>query len=138
SFLHAYAWPEHERRAGAAIARAAPTLRVSLSSEVVPEIREYERASTTLANVYVQGLVERYLADLRARLRRLAFRGRFAVMLSSGGIATAETAARFPVRLLESGPAAGALAAASFGEAAGIPDLLSFDMGGTTAKLCTI
>ena len=138
SFLHSFTNPEHERAAGEAIDRAAPSLRVALSSEVVPEIREYERTSTTLANVYVQGLVERYLGDLVERLRRLAFRGRFAVMLSSGGIATAETAARFPVRMLESGPAAGALAAAAFGDASGERDLLSFDMGGTTAKLCVI
>ncbi|HEY6054986.1 MAG TPA: hydantoinase/oxoprolinase family protein, partial [Gaiellaceae bacterium] len=138
SFLHSFTNPEHERRAAAAIARAAPGLRVSLSSEVVPEIREFERTSTALANVYVQGLVEDYLRDMRGRLERLGFGGRLTVMLSSGGIATAETATRFPVRMLESGPAAGALAAAAFGEAAGEPDLLSFDMGGTTAKLCAI
>ncbi|HET8607972.1 MAG TPA: hydantoinase/oxoprolinase family protein [Gaiellaceae bacterium] len=138
SFLHSFASPEHEQRAGEAIRRAAPGLRVSLSSEVVPEIREYERTSTTLANVYVQALVEDYLRDMEGRLERLGFRGRLTVMLSSGGIATVETASRFPVRMLESGPAAGALAAAAFGEAAGEPDLLSFDMGGTTAKLCAI
>jgi N-methylhydantoinase A len=138
SFLHSFTNPEHEQRAAAAVARAAPGLRVSLSSEVVPAIREYERTSTTVANVYVQGLVEDYLRDMRERLARLGFQGRFTIMLSSGGVATAETAARFPVRMLESGPAAGALAAASFGEAAGEADLLSFDMGGTTAKLCVI
>jgi N-methylhydantoinase A len=137
-FLHSYASPEHERRAGAAIERAAPSLRVSLSSAVAPEIREFERISTTLANAYVQGLVESYLEDLVARVERLGFRGRFTVMLSSGGIATQETATRFPVRLLESGPAAGALAAAALGEESGEPDLLSFDMGGTTAKLCLV
>jgi N-methylhydantoinase A len=138
SFLHSFTNGEHERRAAQAVRRAAPGLRVSLSSEVVPEIREYERTSTTLANVYVQGLVEDYLRDMQERLARAGFDGRFTVMLSSGGIATAETAGRFPVRMLESGPAAGALAAAAFGEAAGIRDLLSFDMGGTTAKLCAI
>ncbi|MDX6511373.1 MAG: N-methylhydantoinase, partial [Gaiellaceae bacterium] len=111
---------------------------VSLSSEVVPEIREFERTSTTLANVYVQELVERYLRDLEDRLVRLNFRGRLTVMLSGGGIATVDTASRYPVRLLESGPAAGALAAAAFGAESGERDLLSFDMGGTTAKLCLV
>ncbi|HSP74388.1 MAG TPA: hydantoinase/oxoprolinase family protein, partial [Gaiellaceae bacterium] len=135
---HSFTNPEHEQRAAEAIRRAAPELRVSLSSEVVPEIREFERTSTALANVYVQGLVEDYLDDMRGRLEQLGFGGRLTVMLSSGGIATVETATRFPVRMLESGPAAGALAAAAFGEAAGEPDLLSFDMGGTTAKLCAI
>jgi N-methylhydantoinase A len=138
SFLHSFTNAEHELAAREALRRAAPELRVSLSSEVVPEIRELERTSTTLANVYVQDLVERYLADLVERLERLGFGGRFFVMLSGGGIATVETASRFPVRLLESGPAAGALAAAAFAQAAGVDDLLSFDMGGTTAKLCAI
>jgi N-methylhydantoinase A len=138
SFLHAYANDAHEREALAAIERAAPDLRVSLSSEVVSEIREFERTSTTLANVYVQELVERYLADLASRLERLGFGGRLAVMLSGGGIATVETASRFPVRIVESGPAAGALAAAALGAQAGVAELLSFDMGGTTAKLCAI
>ncbi len=138
AFLHSFTNPEHERTAREVVLRAAPEMRVSLSSEVVPEIREYERTSTTVANVYVQALVDRYLSDLTERLERRGFRGRLCVMLSSGGIATIETARRFPVRMLESGPAAGALAAASFGRASGITDLLSFDMGGTTAKLCVI
>jgi N-methylhydantoinase A len=138
SFLHSFTNAEHERQARGAIERAAPDLRVSLSSEVVPEIREFERTSTTLANVYVQSLVERYLRDLVERLERLGFGRRFMVMLSSGGTATVETASRFPVRLLESGPAAGALAAAAFGDESGERDLLSFDMGGTTAKLCLV
>jgi N-methylhydantoinase A len=138
SFLHSFTNPEHERQARAAIAQAAPKLRVSLSSDVVPEIREFERTSTTLVNVYVQSLVEGYLQDLVERLERLGFRRRFMVMLSSGGIATMETASRYPVRLLESGPAAGALAAAAFGAESGEGDLLSFDMGGTTAKLCVV
>jgi N-methylhydantoinase A len=137
-FLNSFANPEHERRARAAVGRAAPELRVSISSEVVPEIREFERASTTIANVYVQARVERYLRELEARLHRLGFGGSFFVMLSSGGIATVDTAVRFPIRLLESGPAAGALAAATYGNASGRPNLMSFDMGGTTAKLCVI
>ena len=111
---------------------------MSLSSEVVAEIREFQRTSTTLANVYVQERVSDYLAQLQARLDEIGFRGSFFVMLSSGGIATRETASRFPVRLLESGPAAGAIAAAEAGMRSGHRDLLSFDMGGTTAKLCVI
>ena len=113
-------------------------MRVSLSSEVVPEIREYERTSTTIANVYVQQRVDRYLRDLERRLRDLGFRGQLFVMFSSGGIGTIETATRFPIRLLESGPAAGALATAYYGGLTGMSDLMSFDMGGTTAKLCVI
>lgn len=138
AFLHSYANPEHERRAAEVIARVAPEMHVALSAEVNPEIREYERTSTTIANVYVQDLVDRYLAELQERLARLGFRGKLFVMLSSGGIGTVETATRFPIRLLESGPAAGALATAYYGRAAGYGDLLSFDMGGTTAKLCVI
>ncbi|OGQ80066.1 MAG: methylhydantoinase [Deltaproteobacteria bacterium RIFCSPLOWO2_12_FULL_60_19] len=137
-YLNSFRNPAHERRAAEIIAEVAPQIRVSLSSEVVAEIREYQRASTTVANVYVQERVANYLAELRRRLERLSFNGSFFVMLSSGGIATAQTAAKFPVRLLESGPAAGALAAAHLGARAGFPDLLSFDMGGTTAKLCAV
>src|SRR5262245_20133541 len=114
------------------------TIRVSLSSDVVAEIREFQRTSTTVANVYVQERVSDYLTQLQQRLDSIGFVGSFFVMLSSGGIATRDTASRFPVRLLESGPAAGALAAAQAGILAGHRDLLSFDMGGTTAKLCVI
>ncbi|MCY4649844.1 MAG: hydantoinase/oxoprolinase family protein [bacterium] len=138
SFLHSFTNPANEQAARRAVTRAAPGLRVSTSSEVAPEIREYERTSTTIANVYVQPLAEQYLQDLQSRLADLGFGGSFFVMLSSGGIATVETAARFPIRLLESGPAAGALAAATLGAEVGVDDLLSFDMGGTTAKLCVI
>jgi len=137
-FLHSFANPTAERAAQTAVQRVAPHLRVAISSDVVPEIREFERASTTIANVYVQERVARYLRELEARLQRLGFDGNFFLMLSSGGIATVETAVRFPVRLLESGPAAGALAATAYGLAAGHPNLLSFDMGGTTAKICVI
>ena len=138
AFLNSFANPELERRAREAVLRAAPDMRVSISSDVVPEIREYERTSTTVANVYVQARVERYLRDLEQRLARAGFRGALLLMISSGALATVETAARFPVRLLESGPAGGALAAAAFGAAAGYDDLLSFDMGGTTAKFAVI
>jgi N-methylhydantoinase A len=138
SFLHAFSNPAHEVAAREALQRAAPGLRVSISSEVVPEIREYERASTTIANVYVQRLISDYLGELQRRLESRGFAGRLYVMLSSGGVATLETARRFPIRLLESGPAAGALAAAAHSRATGSPDVLSFDMGGTTAKLCVV
>jgi N-methylhydantoinase A len=138
SYLNSYRNPAHERRTGEIVAEVAPLIRVSLSSEVVSEIREFQRTSTTLANVYVQERVSEYLAQLEARLEAIGFNGSFFVMLSSGGIATRNTASRFPVRLLESGPAAGALAAAQAGMLSGHRDLLSFDMGGTTAKLCVI
>lgn len=138
SYLNSYRNPAHERRTGEIVAEVAPQIRVSLSSEVVAEIREFQRTSTTLANVYVQERVSDYLAQLEARLKAIGFSGSFFVMLSSGGIATRDTASRFPVRLLESGPAAGALAAAQAGVLSGHRDLLSFDMGGTTAKLCVI
>ncbi len=137
-YLNSFRDPTHERRTAELIAEVAPNVRVSLSSEVVAEIREFQRTSTTAANVYVQQQVASYLDELRRRLDRLGFVGSFFVMLSSGGIATTETASRFPVRLLESGPAAGALAAAQQGIRAGHRDLLSFDMGGTTAKLCAV
>jgi N-methylhydantoinase A len=121
-FLHAYAHPAHERQVGALLAESLPELRVALSSEVAGEIREYERMSTTLVNVYVQRVVERYLDDIQRELERIGSRARLLIMLSSGGIATVDTARRFPVRLVESGPAAGALAAAHMGRLAGRPN----------------
>ncbi|HEV2580448.1 MAG TPA: hydantoinase/oxoprolinase family protein, partial [Ktedonobacteraceae bacterium] len=138
AFVNSFANGSAEREARAVIQEIAPEMRVAVSSEVVPEIREFERTSTTIINVYVQELVERYLRELQARLARMGFDGSLFLMISSGGIVTVETAIRFPVRLLESGPAAGALAAASYGAACGFADLLSFDMGGTTAKFCVI
>src|SRR5919199_2289822 len=138
SFVHSYANPAHEQLVGAIIGEVAPGVRVSLSSEVVPEIREYERTSTTVVNVYVQALVETYLAELVRRLEALGIRGELLLMLSSGAISTVETASRFPLRLLESGPAGGALASAYFGQRASVANLMPFDMGGTTAKLCVI
>jgi N-methylhydantoinase A len=137
-FIHSYANPEHERLVGDIIREIAPEIRVSLSSDVVPEIREYERTSTTVVNVYVQGLVEDYLVELVRRLQQLGISGELFLMLSSGGISTVETASRYPLRLLESGPAGGALASAYFGRQADVANLMAFDMGGTTAKLCVI
>ncbi len=136
--LHAYLNPIHERRLAALLREAAPHVAVSCSWEVVPEIREYERASTTTANVYVAPLMARYLENLEARLHGLGIPGQLYVMQSSGGIALPPLARRLPVRLVESGPAAGALAAAQAARERGDSRLLSFDMGGTTAKACVI
>src|SRR5437660_11023794 len=110
--LHAYRNPVHERALAALCAEILPGVPVSCSSDVVPEIREYERTSTTTANVYVMPLMARYLDDLERKLHELGVPGRLYVMMSAGGIATPETAKRVPIRLVESGPAAGALAAA--------------------------
>lgn len=137
-FLHSHVNPEHERRARDVIRQVAPSLRVALSSDINPEVREYERFSTTIANVYVQGVVEDYLAELRSGLQGLGVRDAPMIMLSNGGVTAIEVAQRFPIRMLESGPAGGALGAVAFGKNTGDPDLLAFDMGGTTAKLCMI
>jgi N-methylhydantoinase A len=137
-FLHSYANPAHERRAAEIVREEAPHVAVSLSSEISPVIREYERTSTTVVNAYVMTAVRDYLGRLEEALRGLEYRGRLFVMQSGGGIATAETMARFPVRMIESGPAAGALMAAAYGKLTGHADLVAFDMGGTTAKLSLI
>jgi N-methylhydantoinase A len=136
--LHAYRNPVHERALARLCAELAPGVPVSCSSDVVPEIREYERTSTTAANVYVMPLMSRYLDDLERKLQGLGIPGRLYVMMSAGGIATPETAKRVPIRLVESGPAAGALAAARMARQVGMDRVLSFDMGGTTAKACVI
>src|SRR6266851_9845161 len=136
--LHAYRNPLHERALQQLCAELAPGVPVSTSSEVVPEIREYERTSTTCGNVYVMPLMSRYLDDLERKLHELGIPGNFYIMLSSGGVATPATAKGVPIRLVESGPAAGALAAARMARELGEPKLLSFDMGGTTAKACVI
>src|SRR5215475_12823131 len=137
-FLHAYANPAHERRAAEIVREEAPHVAVSLSSDVSPVIREYERTSTTVVNAYVMTAVRDYLGRLERALQARDYRGRLFVMQSGGGIATAQTMARFPVRMIESGPAAGALMAAVYGKLAGQDDLVAFDMGGTTAKLSLI
>jgi len=138
SFLNAFAGGTHEEEARAWLAEHLPHATVSISSEVAPQIREYERMSTTVANAYVQPLTERYLQRIKEDLRAGGFQHDLYLMLSSGGITTVDTAARFPVRLTESGPAAGALAAVYYGKLTGNADLVSFDMGGTTAKMCLI
>ncbi len=137
-FLHSFRNPAHERRMKAIIRKVAPEMSVTLSSELIPEIREYERASTTVANGFALPPTRRYLANFREQLNKLGFGGEFLMMLSHGGITTPEVAADFPIRILESGPAAGAVLAAFLGERIGCPRILSFDMGGTTAKSCLI
>lgn len=138
SFLHAYRNDAHEKEMLAIIRQLYPDIPVSLSSEVSPMIGEWVRTTTVCADAYVKPIVARYLETLETELARLGFRGRFYMMLSNGGMATTDTAARFPIRLLESGPAAGALAAGFYGRMTGHDDVLAFDMGGTTAKACLI
>ena len=137
-FLHSFTNPDHERRTGDAIARRLPHVAVTLSSEVSPEMREYERFSTACANAYIQPLMGRYLAGLERQLARAGFLCPLLLMTSGGGITTVETAIRFPVRLIESGPAAGAIFAGCIARQHGLDQVLSFDMGGTTAKVCLI
>jgi len=137
-FLHSYVNDAHEKRAAALLAAALPGLSVTLSSEVCPEIREYERFSTACANAYVQPLMASYLARLAAELKRRGFACPLYLMTSGGGLTTLETARRFPVRLVESGPAGGAILSAGLARENGLDEVLSFDMGGTTAKICFI
>ena len=133
-FLHSYADSSHEERAREIVAKRFPDLLVTTSSEVLPFMREYERWSTTTVNAYVRPLTARYLHSLESGLAGMGFTGCLLVMTASGGVVTPAIARRFPARLIESGPAAGALMAAFLGDQFGEPDLLSFDMGGTTAK----
>jgi 5-oxoprolinase (ATP-hydrolysing)/N-methylhydantoinase A len=137
-FLHSYRNPAHEREAAAIIRSAFPDIAVSISSDVVAELWEYQRCNTTCANAYVQPLMSRYIAKLERELHARGFRGELRFMHSAGGLLSAETARDFPIRMLESGPAGGGLATAFFGAAAGKDDVISFDMGGTTAKACLI
>ena len=135
-FLNSYANPDNERRAAAALRRAFPLLAVTASCEIVPEVREFERTSTAVANAYVKPLAAHYLDAIRDKLAGLGIVAPLSLMLSSGGFTHVAEARAAPVHLLESGPAAGALAAAHLG--AGEARLLAFDMGGTTAKLCIV
>ena len=136
--IHGYANPAHERRIGEILAAERPGLAVTLASEVCPEVREYERLSTACANAYVQPLMARYLKGLAASLRMRGLACPFLLMTSGGGLTTLETAVRAPIRLVESGPAGGAILASHLARELGLGDVLSFDMGGTTAKLCMI
>ena len=137
-FLHAYANPAHERRIGALLAECLPDVSVSLASEVCPEIREFERLSTACANAYVKPLMARYLTSLSDQLAQRGCGCPFLMMTSGGGLTDVATAARFPIRLVESGPAGGAILASRLAEALDLDRVLSFDMGGTTAKICLI
>ncbi|MGC1917065.1 MAG: hydantoinase/oxoprolinase family protein [Pseudolabrys sp.] len=137
-FLHSFTNPAHEHRVGDAIARALPNIAVTLSSDVSPEMREYERFSTACANAYLQPMIGRYLAYLERNLQRAGFRCPMLLMTSGGGITSVETAIRFPVRLVESGPAGGAIFASCVARQNGLDEVVSFDMGGTTAKICLI
>ena len=138
ALMHSYRNPAHERMVRDYLQTRYPQYGVSLSSEVAPEVREYPRTSTTVANAYVEPPLRGHLEEMEEGLRALGFAGVIYMMLSEGGITTLEAARSFPVRLVESGPAAGAMAAAYYGKALGYDNLVSFDMGGTTAKLCLI
>jgi N-methylhydantoinase A len=157
-FLHSYANPRHEAEAARLIARRLPGIAVTTSHEVAPEIREYERASTTAANAYIKPLAQKYLALMARRVAELGIPAPLLLMLSSGGLTHVQEAQRVPVQMLESGPAAGAIAAAFFGRpdsggalrsagssesarlasGGGSQNILAFDMGGTTAKLSLV
>jgi N-methylhydantoinase A len=137
-FMHSFVNPAHEQAARDILAAELPDVPISLSSEVSPEMREWERFSTTVANAYVQPLMARYLTRLEAGLRDIGLTAPLFLMLSGGGLTTIETACRFPIRLVESGPAGGAIFAAHVARQCGLADVLSFDMGGTTAKICLI
>ncbi len=138
AFMHGYANGTHEQRCRALLQEVAPGLRVSVSCEVCPEIREYERTSTTVTNAYVQPLMEGYLLRMQERLQADGFEGVLCLMTSGGGLTSVEVARRFPVRLVESGPAGGAVFAAQVAARLGERRVLAFDMGGTTAKISLI
>jgi N-methylhydantoinase A len=136
--LNSFENPAHELILKQLIAEEFPGASISISYEVLPQIREYERTSTTVTNAYVKPLTEKYLRALYTRLFALGFNGRLFIMLSSGGVTSAETAAEFPVRIIESGPTAAVIAGEYFSRLFNLPEMFCFDMGGTTAKSCLI
>jgi N-methylhydantoinase A len=136
--LHAYANPAHEALLAGIVRRLAPDLPLSVSSEVLPEIKEYERTSTTVINAYVMPVVARYLQRLRGGLDRAGVPARLSLMQSNGGLMAAEAAAARPMHIIESGPAGGVIGAQALARAKGLPDVITFDMGGTTAKAATV
>jgi N-methylhydantoinase A len=136
--LNAYANPAHEALIKALVARRAPDLPLCISSEVLPEIKEYERTSTTVINAYVMPVVRRYLATLRAGLAEIGVGAPLLVMQSNGGLMTAEAAARMPMHIIESGPAAGVVGAQAVARRMGLDRVITFDMGGTTAKASVV
>lgn len=137
-FLHAYVNPAHEQRVARMIAAALPDVSLSLSSDVCPEIREFERISTTVANAYVKPKVDGYLGRMIDALAAAGFGGQLYLVTSSGGLTSVETARRYPVRLVESGPAGGAIYASRRARELELDRVVAFDMGGTTAKVCLI
>ncbi len=137
-FLHGYANPDHELRTSEILAAARPGLSISLASEVCPEIREFERLTTATANAFVRPLMDNYLYNLEQRLAVLGIQCPVLLMTSGGGLTNIETARKFPIRLVESGPAGGAILAARIAEEMDLSKVISFDMGGTTAKICLI
>src|SRR3954471_17515836 len=137
-FLHAYANPEHERIAGEMIRKAMPGVYLSLSHDILREYREFERMSTTVVNAYIGPKVGGYVKDLRSGLGRIGFSGDLSIMRSNGGVMTPEVATERPVAMMESGPVGGIIAAAQVGIALGFQNVISFDMGGTTAKASLI
>ncbi|MBW1996539.1 MAG: hydantoinase/oxoprolinase family protein [Deltaproteobacteria bacterium] len=136
--INSFENPRHEFMIRDIIREEAPELSVSISYEVLPQIREYERTSTTVTNAYVKPLTGKYLKRLSGRLSSIGFAGRLYIMLSSGGITSVDTASEFPVRIIESGPTAAVISGQYFGRLFDIPDMFCFDMGGTTAKSCLI
>jgi N-methylhydantoinase A len=136
--LNSFENPAHELALKRLLAEEFPQASVSISYEVLPQIREYERTSTTVTNAYVKPLTETYLKRLRERLAAIGFGGRLFIMLSSGGVTSAETAAEFPVRIIESGPTAAVIAGQYYSRLFDCPEMFCFDMGGTTAKSCLI
>ena len=138
SLLHAYRWPNHERRVAEILQEMRPELDVTTSADVLPQIGEFARTSATVANAYTRPLARKYLSDLEDRIRRRLPKARLDLIASTGRVAPAATAAKVPIRLVESGPAGGVLAAANAAESVGIRHALAFDMGGTTAKVCYV
>jgi len=136
--LNSFENPVHERALKRILAEEFPQASVSISYEVLPQLREYERTSTTVTNAYVKPLTETYLLRLEQRLAAIGFRGRLFIMLSSGGVTSAQTAAEFPVRIIESGPTAAVIAGQYYSRLFALPEMFCFDMGGTTAKSCLI
>ncbi len=133
-FLHSYANPEHEQQAGEIVEKALPKAYVSLSHEILREYREYERISTTVVNAYIGPVVGGYVRNLTSRLEGIGFKGELAIMQSNGGVMAPQTAIKRPVTMMESGPVGGIIASAEIGRALGYSNVVSFDMGGTTAK----
>src|SRR5438477_1894623 len=137
-FLHSHVNPEHERAAGEIVRRALPGAYVSLSHEILREYREFERTSTTVVNAYIGPKVAGYVRGLKASLAEIGFRGELAIMQSNGGVMTPEVATERPVAMMESGPVGGIIASAKTGRTLGFANVISFDMGGTTAKASLI